>query len=193
MPPKLQITKDMIINAGIGLIRQYGEEALNVRRIASELKCSTQPVMYQFATVDELKSEIYSAADKYHSEYILSADPQTDDPMLSIGMNYIRFAYEEKKLFRFLFQSDKYANSGISELIDNSDIAPVFDILSQETGLSHEQSKDAFSALFLTVHGIASLLANNSMEYDAGYFEKTLTNVFMGVIGAISSDENNER
>lgn len=190
MPPRLQITRDMIINAGIGLIRQEGEESLNVRRIASELKCSTQPVMYQFGTVEELKNEIYSEADKYHSEYIMAADPETDDPMLSVGLNYIRFAYEEKNLFRFLFQSDKYANSGINELIENAELFPVFDILSNETGLSTEQSKEAFTALFLTVHGIASLLANNSMEYDREYFEKTLTNVFMGVIGAIGSENN---
>lgn len=183
MPPKTQITSEMIIEAGFQLIRSEGAEVLNVRRIAEKLNCSTQPVMYRFSTVEELREEIYSAADRYHSEYLMSAQVATDDPMLAIGLRYIRFAAEEKHLFRFLFQSDKYAGKDFGELVGADELAPVFEVLQQEAGITAEQSREAFASLFLTVHGIASLLANNSMEYDEGYFGNVLSNVFMGVIG----------
>ena len=106
MPPKAQITKEMIVEAGLELVRMCGAEALNVRRVAAELKCSTQPVMYHFSTVEELKDEIYSAADEFHTGYIMNVG-ENEDSMLAIGMRYIKFAAEEKHLFRFLFQSDK--------------------------------------------------------------------------------------
>ena len=189
MPPKSQITRDMIVAAGLELVRSSGAEAVNVRRIAAELNCSTQPIMYQFSTVDELKAEIYSEADKLHSEYIMTADVATDDPMLAIGMRYIRFAAEEKHLFRFLFQTDKYANSGFEELVGIEELAPVFEVLQAEAEITEQQSREVFAALFLTVHGIASLLANNSMQYNEGYFVSILTNVYMGVIGAMKGGE----
>ncbi len=189
MPPKSQITREMIIRAGLELVRKYGAEALNVRKIAAELECSTQPVMYQFSTVDELKNAIYSEADKYHSAYIINAEVTAENPMLAIGMRYIKFAAEEKHLFRFLFQSDKYANAGFNELIGNDELAPIFSVLQEQADITAEQSKEAFSALFLTVHGIASLLANNSMEYDENCFEGILSNVFMGVIGMMEGGD----
>lgn len=183
MPPKSLITKEMIIKAGLDLIRSEGSEALNVRRIAEELNCSTQPIMYRFSTVEELTEEIYCAADSYHSEFLAAIDETADDPMLAIGLQYIRFAVEERHLFRFLFQSDKYAGKDFGTLLGQEELAPLFEVLQQEAGITQEQSREAFSSLFLTVHGISSLLANNSMEYDEAYFTGVLTNVCMGVIG----------
>lgn len=183
MPPKSQITRQMILDAGFELIRRNGADALNVRSLAAELHCSTQPIMYQFASVEKLKSEIYSIADAFHSEYIMNVDFENGDPMMGIGLRYISFAAEEKHLFRFLFQSDKYANSGFEELIGGDALAPIFAVLQQEAEITAEQSREAFASLFLAAHGIASLLANNSMVYDEKYSESVLTNVFMGVIG----------
>ncbi len=183
MPPKAQITREMIIKAGFELIKNEGESEFNVRRIAERLGCSTQPVMYRFSTVDELREELYSIADSYHSEYITALDETDENPLLAIGLKYIRFAAEEKHLFRFLFQSDKYAGMNIGELVCSEGLEPILEILQAEAELTPQQSRDAFVSLFISAHGMASLIANNSMEYDEEYFENVLNNVFMGVIG----------
>ena len=183
MPPKQQITRETIIKAGFELVRSSGAEALNVRKVALKLNCSTQPIMYQFASVNELKDEIYAEADRFHTEYIMDIDSDSEDPMLAIGLRYIKFAAEEKYLFRFLFQSDKYASRGFDELIGGDELTPIFSILHEQAEITEQQSRDVFAALFLAVHGISGLLANNSMDYDEEYFKKILNNVFMGVIG----------
>ena len=105
MPPKARITKEMVIEAGLNIVRTEGEGALNVRRVAAELDCSTQPVMYHYKTVDALKADVYTAADTVHTERLMRGAETSDNPMLTIGLNYIGFAAEEKHLFRFLFQS----------------------------------------------------------------------------------------
>ena len=82
MPPKAKITRDMIIKAGITIIRTEGIDSLNVRRVAALLSCSTQPVMYHFKTVKELTYAVYEATqqqsrhqDAYRSEcYSLGQD-----------------------------------------------------------------------------------------------------------------------
>ena len=189
MPPKAKITKEMIINAGLSVVRNEGQESLNVRRIAAELDCSTQPIMYHYKTVDELKADIYAAADSLHAEYIMQTNDKADNPMLSIGLNYIKFAYNEKFLFRFLFQSDKLQNVGFSELIEGEETEFLLQPLVQQTGLTIGQAREAFETLFICVHGFASLLANNSMNYNEEQCVKMLTNTFMGIVGFIMRGE----
>ena len=56
MPPKVKITKEMIIDAAFEIARSEGAENINARTVSKKLGCSTQPVMYHFKTIEELKS-----------------------------------------------------------------------------------------------------------------------------------------
>lgn len=189
MPPKARITKEMVIEAGLGIVRREGSENLNVRRIAAELGCSTQPVMYLYKTVDELRGDIYTAADELHTKYIMQPDADDEDLLLSIGLNYIRFAEKEKFLFRFLFQSDKFRNIGFGEMLDSAENDFLIQPLAEQTGLDREQAKKVFETLFVCVHGYASLLANNSMKYNEKHSAEMLKNIFMGTIGYMIKGE----
>lgn len=55
MPPKPKITRDMVIDAAFMVAHKTGAENINARTVSNELNCSTQPVMYHFATIEELK------------------------------------------------------------------------------------------------------------------------------------------
>ena len=55
MPPKVKVTKDMVIDAAFEIAREAGAENINARTVAKKLNCSTQPVMYHFATIADLK------------------------------------------------------------------------------------------------------------------------------------------
>ncbi len=189
MPPKAKITREMILDAGMELVRQEGADALNVRRIAERLGCSTQPVMYHFPKMEELKQALYTAADAYHSEYLMQADSMQDDPMLSVGLQYIRFAAEERELFRFLMQSEHFRSQRMQDMTNMPELIPILEILQAEAQITAEQSRQAFSALFYAAHGMASLLANNTMEYDEAYCAGILEQVFMGVIGYMKGAE----
>lgn len=103
MPPISKITKAMIINAGKEIVQSDGIDNLNVIKIASKLNCSTQPIMYHYKTVDELKNEIYTVVDEYHSKYIMNINCDKVNPILEIGLRYILFAAEEKNILNFFF------------------------------------------------------------------------------------------
>ena len=66
MPPKSKVTREMILDAAITVVRREGFEQINARTVARELHCSTQPVMYQFATIDSLKRAVYKRVDQLH-------------------------------------------------------------------------------------------------------------------------------
>ncbi|MBQ9608837.1 MAG: TetR/AcrR family transcriptional regulator [Lachnospiraceae bacterium] len=182
MPPKVKISKEMILDAGFKIIREEGYEHFNVRRIAEVLHCSTQPIMYNFKTVEEIRNDIYKIADEFHTNYIMPDISKGGNPLHLLGMNYIRFGYEEDNLFRFLFQSNEFAGNDVRQLIDNPDASPLINMVTMGIGCDVDEAKDIFLEFFCVVHGFASLLANNAMNYDEEQADKLLTQVFNGVI-----------
>ena len=109
MPAKAKVTKEMIVEAAFAVARETGAENINARTVSERLHCSTQPVMYHFTTIEELKRTVYEKADGYHSEYLMNLKKASNGVILGIGMNYIRFAIKEPHLIRFLLLTDMQA------------------------------------------------------------------------------------
>ncbi len=194
MPPKTRITKEMIIDAAFDIAREAGAENINARTVAQRLNCSTQPVMYHFATIEELKKTVYAKADGYHTEFLLNMDEINSEKgrkemMLVIGLNYIRFAIQEPQLFRFLFQSGFVAGDSLAEMIDSEELNPVIWPMQEAMEMNLEQTKKVFLTLFLFVHGYASIIANNSLEYDEELIAAQLQRAYKGAVLAVQEED----
>ncbi len=167
-----------MIEGAFRLVREKGHEALTARNLASALGCSTQPVMYQFPNLETLKDLAYQKADAYHSAYILA-----DGDLLGIGLRYIRFAEEEPRLFRFLFQSGRFSGLSLADLIHAPESAGLLAAVGAEEGLPAEEAAACFEPLFALVHGYASLIANNAMKYDPDAIGRVLA----AIAGALAT------
>ncbi len=188
MPPKTRITKDMIINAAIEIAKQSGYESINARTVSEQLHCSTQPVMYHFSTIDALKRASYAQVDHLHSKYLMTMIPE-QDPILGIGLNYIRFAVEEPRLFRFLFQSGYAKENDLLDMIDSEELRPVIAAVRENAGLDPKQVKEVFLTVALFAHGYASILANNSMEYNETLIAGHLERAWIGAVLAAERED----
>ncbi len=188
MPPRAKITKEMVIDAAFEVAREAGWESINARTVSKKLSCSTQPVMYHFATIEELKQAVYAKADRYHTDYLLTVQEPQDGVMLGIGLNYIRFAVNEPNLFRFLFQSGYAAENSLLEMIDSSELIPVLSAMQEAMQLNLRQTKDVFITLAMFVHGYASLLVNNALAYDEELIKVHLERAYQGAILAIQEE-----
>lgn len=188
MPAKVKATKEMIIDAAFEIARETGAENINARTVSEKLNCSTQPVMYHFATIEELKRAVYKKADCYHSEYLMNISKNQDGAMLGIGLNYIRFAINEPYLFRFLFQSNFFDGNTMLELIDAVELLPVLSAMQKALGMGIEQTKKVFLTVFLFAHGYASIIANNSLKYDEETIKAHLERAYKGAISAAQEE-----
>lgn len=186
MPPKIQITPEMILDAAVEIARQTGAENITARTVAQRLKCSTQPIMYHFGTIDALKRGVYARADQVHTAYLL--DVRQDDPLLGIGMNYIRFAVREPHLFRFLFQSGFALENDLLSMIDAPALAPVLAAMQGAMGLSLEKTKEVFLTLAMFVHGYASIIANNNLNFDEEVIASHLKRTYRGAILSVQEE-----
>ena len=194
MPAKAKVTKEMIVDTAFAIAREAGVENVNARTVSERLHCSTQPVMYHFATIEELKRAVYVKADLYHSEYLMNMKKPTKGAALGIGMNYIRFAIEEPHLFRFLFQSDYFSGKTLLELIDADELLPVLSAMQSKLNMNIEQTKKVFLTVFLFAHGYASIIANNSMKYDEDIINAQLDQAYRGaILAAQEEDRVNEK
>lgn len=188
MPPKPKITKDMVIEAAFAIARDAGVEQINARTVSERLHCSTQPVMYHFATIEELKKAAYAKTDQYHTEYLMNIAASGEEVMLGIGLNYIRFAVSEPHLFRFLFQSGYAVENSLLEMIDSRELAPVLSAMQTAMRMTLAQTKEIFITLAMFVHGYASIIANNSLEYDEELIKLHLERVYTGAVLAAQAE-----
>ena len=174
-----------MIEGAFQLIRKEGMTALTARRLADELKCSTQPIMYQFPNLNDLRELVYEKADRFHTEYILK-----DEDFLEIGLRYIRFASEEGNLFRFLFQSGRFDGFNISQLTREGADDGVIAAAARDLEMPQKDALDFFEILFSMVHGYGSLVANNALEYDEEALRRNLTAAAEGLVSSYTRTEH---
>lgn len=70
----------------------------------------------------------------YHSEYIMPKGSENVSPLIELGLNYIRFGYEEEELFKFLFQTTQFSGYSLDELIDSAELSEILHMVSMGMG-----------------------------------------------------------
>ncbi len=179
MPPKVKVTKSDIINAAVDIVRDGGAEAINARTIASVLNCSTQPIFFNFATMNELRFAVIEKADALCQEYIQREVESGNYPAYKAsGMAYIRFAKEEKELFKLLYMRDRSGETAPQEAELNDKMEA---IVHNNTGLDGTEAKLFHLEMWAYVHGIAAMLATNFLELDVELISNMLTDAFQGL------------
>ena len=87
-------------------------------------------------------------------------------------------------ILEFLFQTDKFGGKDVAALMSDPELSGIMEIMAGGLGVDIEQAREMFLTFFCVAHGMASLLANNSMVYDEEQCKKMLENVFFGMIAA---------
>ena len=179
MPPKVKVTKKEIINAALEIVRQQGMDALNARTVAAFLNCSTQPVFSNFATMDDLKLAVVEKADAICGDYIQrEIESGQYPPYKASGMAYIRFAKEEKELFRLLYMRSRTAETIPEETDLGNQMAQ---IVNRNTGLEENEAKLFHLEMWAFVHGIAAMMATDYLDLDWELVSRMLTDAYQGL------------
>ena len=179
MPPKGRVTKEEIVDAAVAVVRKLGVEALGARTVAIALACSTQPVFSNFATMDELRLAVVAKAEELCGEYIRREVESGAYPAYKAsGMAYIRFAKEEKELFKLLYMRDR-----------RSETPPESDTLGERmtavvrgnTGLTDEAAKLFHLVMWAFVQGFATMLVTGFVDLDWELISRMLTDAYQGL------------
>ena len=179
MPPKVKVKKEDVISAAVDIVRSCGAQAINARTIASALNCSTQPVFSNFASMDELRLAVVERADKLCQAYMQREVESGAFPAYKAnGMAYIRFAKEEKELFKLLYMRDR---SGESVPETTEQTGQMESMIHNNTGLSGADAKLFHLEMWAYVHGIAAMFATGFLDLDWELVSKMLTDSYQGL------------
>ena len=111
MPPKVKFQKNEIVQAALNIAREKGIDAVTAREVAAALQVSPRPIFTWFASMEELKAEVYALARaRYRTQ--LEQGLSGPIPFLGLWRQYIRFAREEPELYKLLFLTRPGSVSG---------------------------------------------------------------------------------
>lgn len=178
MPPKTRISRQLIAQKAYELVRREGLGALSAKSLSKELGCSTQPLFWWFESMDDIKNAVLDQAYGYFCE-CLRRDVSGVNPYKAIGINYILFAKEEGHLFKALFMSDSEGKDVLS-LIEAMPF--VSQALGKESRLEPDKAKAIMRRMWLFAHGIATMTATGTAEFEREETDSMLTSVFKGLL-----------
>jgi AcrR family transcriptional regulator len=178
MPPKVKTTKKDILAAALSLVREQGEAALGSRNLAAALGCSTQPIFSNFESMEDLQHAVMQEAYEHYLGFLKAeAESEKYPEYKAFGMAYIRFAKEEKELFKFLFMCDRHGQ----DLSPTSDFETSVEILMSSCGVTRETAQRMHLEMWACVHGIATMLATSFLELDQALISDMISDVYQGL------------
>ena len=119
-----RIPKDQILDAALKMLIRDGYDSINIKTLAKELGCSTQPISWHFGSMPNLRKELTEAAFQYADKKMIPPpdDVVAIDRFREMGNRYVDLAYDEPNLARFLTEAHEghtFAEQFI-EILDRS-------------------------------------------------------------------------
>ena len=177
MAPLPKIKKEIILKEAFIITKKHGLDALNVRGLAKELNCSTQPILYYYKNMKELKNDVVDEASNFFYKSIFERN-YNKEVYKDIGINFIRFAKNEPVLFKLLFDSNS------SEVLNSfmnltGPLEIVKQTISNQTSLSLDETQRFHKSMWLYSNGIANLIANNICDFTDDEIEMLIKNQYV--------------
>lgn len=164
MPATKKYSKEAIIDAAIDVLREGGFVAINARSVAKKLGCSTQPIYLAFHNMNELKTALTEHAIAMHTQRVRDILRQYDEKddcysnysrYSSYGIGFVKFAAEEKQLFRWLYLDGKQIGPYQNDVL----LPEIIEVMVEEFGYSEEIARKLHQDMTYYSYGLA-ILAN---------------------------------
>ena len=163
LPAARKVSKDEIVDAAIAVLRDDGFSAINARSVARKLGCSTQPIYFSFRNMDELKAALTERAIQMHTQRVrdsLRIHEGSDSRYSSYGMGFVKFAAEEKQLFRWLYLEGKQLGPYRNDVL----LPEVIDVIVDEFGYCEDAARRFHQDMTYFAYGLAILANTNHLH-----------------------------
>ena len=157
-----KISKEAIIDAAVDVLREGGFASINARSVARKLGCSTQPIYASFENMEELKAALTERAVSKHIEYVRNSlethhgdgNRNNAGRYSSYGMGFVKFAMQEKQLFRWLYLEGKQIGPYQNDVL----LSEIIQIIVEDYGYSEEIAKKFHQDMTYYSYGLAILV-----------------------------------
>ena len=163
MPAKEVVTREKILQAAKELLRGRGIEAVNARGVAKSLNCSTQPIYRVFGDMDGLKAELKTLARQAHADEVAALlESGACKPYEAYGLGFVRFAREEKNLFRLLYAGARQGRTDIEDV----NLSDIIATMRAEYGYDERTARAFHADMAIYSYGLAFLVNTDYAPLD---------------------------
>lgn len=179
MPPKCKFTREEIISCALDMTREHGISSVTARSLGEKLGSSSKPIFSIFQNMEEVQEEIMRAAYEVYSRYLTEDIKSGKYPAYKAsGMGYIRFAGEEKELFKLLFMRDR----SLEKVPQPDQFEPeLVKRIAKSLSISEELARRFHVQMWIYVHGIAVMLATGYLSWNPNDVSLMLTDAYEGI------------
>ena len=192
MPPKPKFNREEIISAGLEIARESGIEAVKAREVGERLGCSSRPIFTFFESMEELQKAVELKAWSIFNSYIEIADNYVPS-FKKRGMQMIKFAQDEPKLFQLLFMTEK-APIDFENLMKTriSGFGRDIDTICGSYSVAQDEANKLFGNMWVSAYGICVLCATKVCTFTEAELAEMLGQFFAGMVMLIKSGRKNE-
>lgn len=190
MSKPTKITKEIILEKALEIIRTQGIEKVSNREIAKKLNSSIRPIYYQFKNSEELYNELLMKMETYFYSFLLDNEIEDIPKYKQIGINYIKFAKEEANIFKALFM--KKNNLVVENFIGQiKEFKEIEKFVKVSTNLKNEEIKSFHVKMWIFTHGLATLIASNTINFNDQQIRDLLSYEFQALM-LLEENPNNK-
>ena len=177
MARRVKFDRESIIRAALDIVRERGPEALNARAVAARLGSSTQPLYSGLGGMDELRAQVYARAAALFNRQMADCGIEGVPLYKACGLTVLRFANEERALYRLLFLSD-FARVANARACLEETAGRAHEAVIAVTGYPLEIARDFHRHMFIFTQVMASLIATGCVAYDESYCSAMLSDEY---------------
>lgn len=175
MPPTAKYTKQEIVAVAFDFVKENGYDTLTARDLAKKLGTSTRPIFTAFENMEELKKEVIYKAEALFIKYKKDEIKKQEYPEYKAsGIAYIRFAKEEKNLFKLLFMRDRTNETDVKEVSITDEI----NLITKNLSISNEDATNFHIKMWVIMHGFATMIATGYLDLDFETISKITSDVY---------------
>lgn len=193
MPPKAKFTREQIVRAALDIIRERGTAELTARALGKRLGSSACPIFTVFDNMDEVLSEAVKAAKALYASYIQEGLKSTP-AFKGVGMQYLRFAICEPKLFQLLFMAEQAQKPTVDNvlLVIDDNYPAILQSVEDSYSVGRQAAEKIYRHLWIYTHGIAVLCATNTCTFTRDEMGNMLTEILTAVLKEIKGETAND-
>ena len=161
MPSSPKIPKEMILENALKMLIRDGYESINIKSLAKEIGCSTQPISWHFGNMEGLRSALFDYARNYLIDKLFNIQENAMTSFLDLGLNYLNVAFDEPNLFKYIFMNSDsaYVTDDIKVFSDAGHNGVITEKISNQLGISKELASANVQDLTMYTHGLATYIA----------------------------------
>ena len=190
MPKPVVITKQMVDDVAVAMVKKSGLGVLTARNIALRLHCSTQPIYKSYENMDKLKENTKATLANCIMKSIVEYE-KTGSAYLDSGLGYINFARTEKILFQ-LFCLANESHNMLTADAGNEAIRKLMEQELQGLILSKSKKDKIFFQTMIFTHGLAVLAFGGQLKMGENETSELLQETFTGFVNQELEGENYE-